>query len=47
MLLFFLPLIVRMFVSINPTGIYLLKVNNGNTRVISEICSKLAIKTPE
>ena len=30
-----------------PTGIYLLKVNNRNTRTISEICSKLTIKTPE
>ena len=28
-------------------GIYLLKVNNGNTRKICEICSKLRIKTPE
>ena len=30
-----------------PAGIYLLKVNNRNTRTWSEICSKLAIKTPE
>ena len=30
-----------------PTGIYLLKVNNGNTRSFCEICSKLTIKTPE
>ena len=29
------------------TGIYLLKVNNRNTRTSSEICSKLTIKTPE
>ena len=28
-------------------GIYLLKVNNRNTRTTCEICSKLAIKTPE
>ena len=28
-------------------GIYLLKVNNRKTRKISEICSKLTIKTPE
>ena len=28
-------------------GIYLLKVNNGNTRTRCEICSKLTIKTPE
>ena len=26
-----------------PTSIYLLKVNNGNTRTMREICSKLAI----
>ena len=30
-----------------PTGIYLLKVNNRNTRASCEICSKLTIKTPE
>ena len=30
----------------NPTGIYLLKVNNRNTRTRCEICSKLTIKTP-
>ena len=29
------------------TGIYLLKVNNGNTRIGCEMCSKLTIKTPE
>ena len=28
-------------------GIYLLKVNNRNTRTRSEICSKLTIKIPE
>ena len=28
-------------------GIYLLKVNNKNTRTRCEICSKLKIKTPE
>ena len=27
-----------------PTGIYLLKVNNRNTKTRSEICSKLTIK---
>ena len=32
---------------INPAGIYLLKVNNRNTRTRCEICSKLTIKTPE
>ena len=31
----------------SPVGIYLLKVNNRNTRTRCEICSKLAIKTPE
>ena len=30
-----------------PGGIYLLKVNNRNIRTRCEICSKLAIKTPE
>ena len=28
-------------------GIYLLKVNNRNTRTRCEICTKLTIKTPE
>ena len=31
----------------HPVGIYLLKVNNRNTRARCEICSKLTIKTPE
>ena len=30
-----------------PDNIYLLKVNNKNTKNISEICSKFTIKTPE
>ena len=30
-----------------PAGIYLLKVNNKNTRTRCEICSKLSIKTSE
>ena len=30
-----------------PVGIYLLKVNNRNTRTRCEICSELTIKTPE
>ena len=30
-----------------PVGIYLLKVNNRNTRTRFEICSKLTIKIPE
>ena len=29
-----------------PAGIFLLKVNNRNTRTRCEICSKLTIKTP-
>ena len=32
---------------LNPASIYLLKVNNKNTRTSCEICSKLTIKTPE
>ena len=31
----------------NPAGIYLFKINNGNTRTMCEICSKATIKTPE
>ena len=30
-----------------PAGLYLLKVNSGNTRTISEICSELTITTQE
>ena len=30
-----------------PAGIYLFEVNNGNTRTMCEICSKLTIKTRE
>ena len=30
-----------------PAGIYLLKVNNRNSRTRCEICSKLTIKIPE
>ena len=33
--------------SILPISIYLLKVNNRNTRTRCEICSKLTIKTPK
>ena len=33
--------------NIFPAGIYLLNVNNRNTRTKCEICSKLTIKTPE
>ena len=32
---------------IDPANIYLVKVNNRNTRKRCEICSKLTIKTPE
>ena len=39
--------ILRPVFTINPTGIYLLKVNDRNTRTRCEICLKLAIKTPE
>ena len=35
------------FICYNPAGIYLLKVNNRNTRTRCEIYSKLTIKTPE
>ena len=31
----------------HPTGIYLLKVNNRNTKARCEICSELTKKTPE
>ena len=30
-----------------PPDIYLIEVNNGNTRTVCKICSKLTIKTPE
>ena len=30
-----------------PAGIYLFKVNNGNTKAMCKICSKLTINTPE
>ena len=39
--------ILGYFRSSNPARIYLLKVNNRNTRTRCEICSKLTIKTPE
>ena len=31
----------------DPAGIYLFKVNNRNSRIRYEICSKLTIKAPE
>ena len=30
-----------------PVGIYMFKVNNRNTRIRCEICSKLTLKTQE
>ena len=38
---------VRPFFSTIPAGIYLLKVNNRNTKTRFEICSELTIKTLE
>ena len=35
------------FTIIYPVDIYLLKVNNKNTRTRCEMCSKLTIKTPK
>ena len=37
----------KLFFFIILPSIYLLKVNNKNTRARSEICSKLTIKTPD
>ena len=31
----------------NPADSYFFNVNNGNTRAMGKICSKLTIKTPE
>ena len=33
--------------SCKPTSPYLFKINNGNNRIICEICSELIIKAPE
>ena len=41
----FVGLRVRMYTFTTPVGIYMLKVNNRNTRTRCEICSKLTIKT--
>ena len=38
---------LRFFDFLYPAGIYLLKVDNRNTRARCEICSKLTVKTPE
>ena len=37
----------RLLTQCFPAGMYLLKVNNRNTRTRCVICSKLTIKTPE
>ena len=34
-------------ISAFPVGIYLLKINNRDTRIRCEICLRLTIKTPE
>ena len=39
--------LVSIFPSHNPASIYLFKVNNGNTRTMCEICSKLTITIPK
>ena len=33
--------------AMGPCGIYLIKVNNGSTRIMFKICSKLKINTAE
>ena len=38
---------VLVIITSNPAGIYLLKVNNRNTRTRCKICLKLTIKIPE
>ena len=42
-----LSIVMKGMTDIYIGGIYLLKVNNRNTRTRCEICSKLTIKTPE
>ena len=44
---FFLAPLLSLKKCYDPAGIYLLKVNNRNTRARCEICSKLTIKAPE
>ena len=39
--------LMKPVMSTNPSGISLFKVNNGNNRTMSEINSKLKVKTPE
>ena len=38
---------VRYSVEAHPSGVHLFKVNNGNTRIMIGICSKLTIQTSE
>ena len=42
-----LLLLLTLNISISLADIYLFKFNNGNTRTMCKICSKLIIKTPE
>ena len=42
----FVNLGISYCLNIYPTGIYFFKINNGNTRIMSEFCSKLTIKIP-
>ena len=39
--------VINFEINFIPVGIYLFKVNKGNTRTMCEIYSKLTIKTPE
>ena len=42
-----LTVLLALSLEITPSGIYLFKSNNGNTRTRCEMCSKLIIRTPE
>ena len=45
---FFVQLAVSWYCfRINPSRHLIVQVNNGNTRTMCEVCSKLTIKTPE
>ena len=46
-ILFKVPRVIVMRTISSSAGIYLLKVNNRNTRTRCEICSKITIKIPE
>ena len=39
--------VTDLLTNLYPAGIYLLKINNRNTRTRCKKCSKLTIKTPE